>query len=58
MFCKKRRFKNIKFIVKVRDICKIEKNILSQLLFLFMKTKKYPIYESKKCCVGKHVIYY
>ena len=41
-------FKDIKFPVKVRHIHKIQKGIVSALLFLVMKiAKKYPVYVSK-----------
>ena len=55
-FAKRLDFKDIKFLVIVRDMHKLKTRILSPLTFLFNEKKvKYPIYVSKKCCEKKHV---
>ena len=58
-FAKDLDLKDITFPVKVRDIHKIEKIILSPLPFLIMKSNgKYPIYVLKKRCGENMLIYY
>ena len=50
MFQSKVGFKDIKFPVKIKDICKIEKknNYISISIFAYEKKEKYTIYVSKK----------
>ena len=52
-------FQDMKFLVKIKDINKIEKRILSPLLFLVMKIRKniQSIYQ-KKCYEEKHNDFY
>ena len=55
-FAKKLDFKNIKFLVKIRDIRKIEKmNSIGISVFGYENKEKHPLYVSKKCCEEKHV---
>ena len=45
-----------KFLVRIGDICKIEKNnSIGISIFGYENKVKYPIYESKKCCKDKRV---
>ena len=55
-FAKRLDFKNIKFPVKTRDICKIEKkNSIYISVFCYKNKWNIPIYLSKECCEEKHV---
>ena len=55
-FAKKTYFKDMKFPVKIRDNCKIEKkNSISISVFGYENKEKHPINISKKCCEEKHV---
>ena len=55
-FAKKLNFKDIKFLVKIRDIHKIEKKIsIGISVFGYENKEKHPIYISKKCCDEKYV---
>ena len=49
-------FKDIKFLVKIRDIHKIEKkNSIDSSVFGYENKEKHAVYVSKKCCKEKHV---
>ena len=55
-FAKRLDFKDIKFLVKIRDIHKIEKNsFISFNVFGYENKEKYPIYVPKLCCEDKHI---
>ena len=55
-FGEKLDFKDVQFPVKIRDIQKTEKEILSTLVFLAMKIKKnIQFMYQKQCCEEKHV---
>ena len=56
-FAKKLDFKDIKFLVKIRDIHKIEKekNSIGISVFSYNNKETHPIYVSKKCWKEKHV---
>ena len=55
-FDEKLDFKGVQFPVKIRDIQKTEKEILSALVFLAMKIKKnIQFMYQKQCCEEKHV---
>ena len=55
-FVKKLDFKYIKFLVKIRDFHKIEKNNSIDIsVFGYENKENHPIYVSKKCCEEKHV---
>ena len=55
-FDEKLDFKGVQFPVKIRDIQKTEKEILSALVFLAMKKKKnIQFMYQKQCCEEKHV---
>ena len=55
-FAKEFDFKDIKLLVKIRDIHKIgEKNTIVISVFGYENERKHPIYVSKKCREEKHV---
>ena len=55
-FAKNLDFKDIKFLVKVRDTHKIEKkNYIGISVFGYESKEKCPIYVSKTCCEEKYV---
>ena len=57
-FAKKTYFKDMKFPVKIRDNCKIEKRIPSALVFLAMKIKKNIQSMYRKNVVKKNMLIY
>ena len=55
-FAKRLDFKEIKFLVKIRDIHKIEKKNSTGISVVGYENKeKHPIYVSKQCCEEKHL---
>ena len=57
-FAKKLDFKDIRFLVKIRDIRKIvKKNSIGIIIFGYENKEKHPIYVSKKC-YEEMMIYY
>ena len=54
-FAKRLDFKDIKFLVKIRDIRKIEKKSIRISVFAYENKEKHSIYVSKKICEEKHV---
>ena len=58
-FSRKLEFKDIKFLVKIRDIRKIERNnAISISVFCYENKERYPIYVSKNALKKNMVIYY
>ena len=59
-FAKKLDFKDIKFLVKIRDMYKTEKkkNFIDISVFGYENKEKYPIYVSKKCFEENLLTYY
>ena len=58
-FARKLEFKDMKFPVKIRDIHKVEKNVVSALVFLVVRIKKNCQAKFFKKILLKHMsIYY
>ena len=53
---KELHFKDIKVLVKIRDVHKIEKkNFIAISVFGYQNKEKYSVYVSKECCEAEHV---